>query len=112
FLLDMERVFEGYVTRGVAASFAGRDRYRVEVQPLRVANRPAAGQPDIHLRPDVLVERDREPWVVVDAKWKDLADAGPSADDVYQVLAYCAALGAGRGVLVYPGRRDRAWEYE
>jgi hypothetical protein len=112
FLLDMERVFEGYVTRGVVASFAGRDRYRVAVQPLHVANRPAAGQPDIHLRPDILVERDGEPWVVVDAKWKDLADAGPAADDVYQVVAYCAALGAGRGVLVYPGRRDRAWDYE
>ena len=32
--------------------------------------------------------------------------------DLYQVLAYCTALGLGRGVLVYPGRRDRVWEYE
>src|SRR5262249_30155697 len=48
FLLDMERVFEGYATRGIVESFAGRERYRVDVQPWHVANRPAAGQPDIH----------------------------------------------------------------
>ncbi|HEX5272799.1 MAG TPA: hypothetical protein VFW33_20015 [Gemmataceae bacterium] len=112
FLLDMGRVFEGYVTRGVVASFAGRDRYRVEVQPRYAANRPVAGRPDIHVRPDVLVARDGEPRVVVDAKWKDLAAAPPPPDDVYQVLAYCTALGAGRGVLVYPGRRDRTSDYD
>jgi 5-methylcytosine-specific restriction enzyme subunit McrC len=112
FLLDMDRVFEAYVTRGLASSFAGRARYRLDVQPRHVANRPAAGQPDIHLRPDLVLSRDGRPEVVVDAKWKDLAGAAPEADDVYQVLAYCAALGAGRAVLVYPGRRDRAREYE
>jgi hypothetical protein len=30
---------------------------------------------------------------------------------VYQVLAYCAALGIGRAALVYPGRRSRRWDY-
>jgi 5-methylcytosine-specific restriction enzyme subunit McrC len=112
FLLDMERVFEGYVTRGIVESFAGRGRYRVDVQPRHVANRPVAGQPDIHLRPDVVLVRDGEPQVVVDAKWKDLAGAPLVTDDLYQVLAYCTALGVGRGVLVYPGRRDRTWDYE
>ncbi len=112
FLLDMERVFEGYVTRGIVDSFAGRSGFRVEVQPRYVANRPVAGQPDIHLRPDVLITRDGRPEVVVDAKWKNLADSPLVTDDVYQVLAYCTALGVGRGVLVYAGRRDRAWDYE
>jgi 5-methylcytosine-specific restriction enzyme subunit McrC len=112
FLLDMERVFEGYVTRGIGESFAGRERYRVDVQPRHVANRPVAGQPDIHLRPDVVLARDGEPLVVIDAKWKDLAGAPLVTDDLYQVLAYCTALGVGRGVLVYPGRRDGRWDYE
>jgi 5-methylcytosine-specific restriction enzyme subunit McrC len=112
FLLDMERVFEAYVTRGIVEWFAGRQRYRVDVQPRHVANRPVAGQPDIHLRPDVVLSCDDRPAVVVDAKWKDLAGSPLMTDDVYQVLAYCTALGVGRGVLVYPGRRDRAWDYE
>jgi len=50
--------------------------------------------------------------VVVDAKWKDLAGSPLLTHDIYQVLAYCTALGVGRGVLVYPGRRSRAWDYE
>jgi 5-methylcytosine-specific restriction enzyme subunit McrC len=112
FLLDMERVFEGYLTRGIVEAFAGRERYRVEVQPRHVANRAAAGQPDIHLRPDVVLSRDGEPQVVIDAKWKDLAGSPLVTEDVYQVLAYCTALGVGRGVLVYSGRRDRSWDYE
>jgi 5-methylcytosine-specific restriction enzyme subunit McrC len=111
FLLDMERVFEGYLTRGITGAFAGRPRWRVDVQPRHVANRPVAGQPDIHLRPDVVLARDGRPEVVVDAKWKDLASS-LMIDDVYQVLAYCTALGVGRGVLVYPGRRDRTWDYD
>ncbi len=112
FLLDMDRVFEGHVTRGIVDSFAGRERYRVEVQPRHVANRPVAGQPDIHLRPDVLIAHDGEVRVVVDMKWKDIAASSPASEDVYQVLAYCSALGAGRGILVYPGRRDRGCDYE
>ncbi len=112
FLLDMERIFEGYVTRGIGEAFAAKGRYRVEVQPRYVANRPVAGQADIQMRPDVVLLRDGRVEVVIDAKWKDLAGAPLVTDDVYQVLAYCTALGVGRGVLVYPGRRDRAWDYE
>ncbi len=75
------------------------------------ANRPSAGQPDIPMRPDVLIERHGAPVVVLDAKWKRPSGSLPVADDLYQVLAYAAALGVRRAVLVYPGRRDRAWTY-
>jgi len=112
FLLDMERVFEAYVTRGIVSAFAGRDRYRIDVQPGHIANRPVAGQPDIHLRPDVVLARDGQAEIVIDAKWKDQTGSPLVTDDVYQVLAYCTALGVGRGVLVYPGRRDAAWDYD
>jgi 5-methylcytosine-specific restriction enzyme subunit McrC len=112
FLLNMERVFEEYVTRGVIEGCSGRGPFEVAVQPLHVANRPAAGQPDIHMRPDLLLRRDGVQAAVIDAKWKDVEAAAPEAADVYQVLAYSTALGVGRGVLVYPGRRERVWTYE
>ncbi len=111
FLLDMERVFEQYVTRGVQRAFAGRPAYSVAVQPRFVASRPVAGQPDVEMQPDVTVGRGGQTVLVVDAKWKRLKGAPLVTEDLYQVLAYCTALGAGRAVLVYPGRRDRAWEY-
>jgi 5-methylcytosine-specific restriction enzyme subunit McrC len=111
FLLDMDRVFEQYVTGGIVRAFAGSNRYAVAVQPPYLANRPVRGQPDIHLRPDITIDRNGRPAVVVDAKWKRRAGCPVVTEDVYQVIAYATALGARRAVLVYPGRRDRLWRY-
>jgi predicted component of viral defense system (DUF524 family) len=69
------------------------------------------GQPDVQMRPDVLILRGEQPRLVVDAKWKRLTKGPLVTADVYQMLAYCAGLGVDRAVLVYPGRRDRCWEY-
>jgi 5-methylcytosine-specific restriction enzyme subunit McrC len=110
FLLDMERVFERYVTAGVVRAFADRPGYAVAVQPPHLANEPAPDRPDIVLRPDLLVERGGRRLLVVDAKWKRLTRSLVTPD-VYQVLAYATALGARQAVLVYPGKRDRTWDY-
>lgn len=112
FLLPMERLFERYVTRGVQEAFAGRERYRVAVQPLLLANRPLPGQPNVEMRPDVLVYRDGNPALAVDAKWKRAPRTALIPTDLYQVLAYCTALGVPRAALVYPGPSDRTWTYE
>jgi 5-methylcytosine-specific restriction enzyme subunit McrC len=111
FLLDMERVFERYVTEGVARAFAGSARWAVAVQPFFLASQSQAGQPDLHLRPDFTLENSGRLVLIGDAKWKQLSPASLGTTDVYQVLAYCTALGVHRGLLVYPGRRDRCWWY-
>jgi 5-methylcytosine-specific restriction endonuclease McrBC regulatory subunit McrC len=112
FLLDLERAFERYFAAGVVRAFAGTDRGTVRVQPLAAVSRPVAGQDDLTMRPDLLVERGGRAACVVDTKWKRLPRPPLVTADVYQVLAYALAFGAGRAVLVYPGRRDRAWSYE
>jgi 5-methylcytosine-specific restriction enzyme subunit McrC len=111
FLLDLERVFERHVTRGVVEAFSGGD-LAVSVQPAHAVHGLAPGPPEIHLRPDVTVDRSGRPVLVLDAKWKRLRRTALVTPDLYQALAYCAALAVGRAVLVYPGRRRRAWEYE
>jgi 5-methylcytosine-specific restriction enzyme subunit McrC len=111
FLLDMERVFERCVTDGVLRAFAGDAAHTVAVQPLYLVNEPVPGQPDVQMRPDVLILRGEQPRLVVDAKWKRLREGPLVTADVYQILAYCTGLGVNRAVLVYPGRRDRAWTY-
>jgi hypothetical protein len=63
------------------------------------------------MRPDLTIDRNGRPVVVVDAKWKRRASCPVVTEDVYQVIAYATALGARRAVLVYPGRRDRVWQY-
>ena len=111
FLIDMERVFERYVTQGVVAAFRRCGPFDVSVQPLYRANQPVAGQPDIQLRPDVVIHGDGRPLLVVDAKWKRLLGSPLVTPDLYQVLAYCTTLPVRRALLVYPGRRDRVWHY-
>jgi 5-methylcytosine-specific restriction enzyme subunit McrC len=111
FLLDMERVFERYLTAHCVAAWDGKDGLTTSVQPLLRPHSSVAGQPDLSMRPDLILERNGRPVRVVDAKWKRLPQGALLTADVYQVLAYCAALGVERAALVYPGRRGSRWEY-
>jgi 5-methylcytosine-specific restriction enzyme subunit McrC len=111
FLLDMERVFERYVTRGVAEAFALSEEYAVAAQKSYQFHKPVSRGPDLLMRPDVTVERNGRPCLVVDAKWKRTRGVRIPTEDVYQMLAYATGLGVGRAVLVYPGKRERSWEY-
>ena len=110
FLLDMERVFERHVTRGVADAFARSRRWTVSVQVTHTVNQTVADQPDLTMRPDLTIDRQGQPVLVVDAKWKRLPASLVTAD-VYQVLAYGTTMGAERVALVYPGRREKTWQY-
>jgi 5-methylcytosine-specific restriction enzyme subunit McrC len=109
FLLDMERVWEGHVTRTVREAFQGSG-HTVSVQVTHTIGRDADGRPVV-VRPDVTIDRDGRPLLVVDAKWKRPRGGAPAERDLYQVLSYCTTLGVGRAVLVYPGRHDRAAEW-
>jgi 5-methylcytosine-specific restriction enzyme subunit McrC len=111
FLLDMERVFEQYVTGRLVATLDPGGPLSASVQPLLVVNERVAGQPDIHMRPDVVLAHEGERFLVLDAKWKRPTRNRLVTEDLYQMLAYCTALGVSRGVLVYPGDGERVWRY-
>jgi len=106
FLLDLERIFERYVTAGIERVVAD-----CTPQPLLLASLPRLGRPDFRVRPDLLVGPRDRPRLVLDVKWKRLSRAALTIEDVYQVLAHAAVLGAPRAVLVYPGRHNRQWRY-
>jgi 5-methylcytosine-specific restriction enzyme subunit McrC len=109
FLLDLERVFERYVERGLRNGLPPRE---LDAQREFIYHAPVpAGQPPLAGRPDFVVRRDDRVRCVLDAKWKAL-DGPPPAADVHQVLAYAAGLGCHDVRLVYPGRRYLAWRYE
>jgi 5-methylcytosine-specific restriction enzyme subunit McrC len=109
FLLDLERVFERYVERGLGTHLPTAE---IDSQREFCYHAPvAAGQPSLTGRPDLVVRRNRQAACVIDAKWKSL-DGAPPAADVHQVLAYAVGLGCRDVRLVYPGRRWGAWRYE
>jgi len=92
FLLDLERVFERYVTRGIVDAFAGRGRFSVTEQLSQSYDAVESGQPGLLMRPDVTVFEGSEPRAVLDTKWKRLPPHGKVTADLYQLLAYCTAL--------------------
>src|SRR4051812_39548670 len=61
FLLDMERVFERFLTRGVLEAFATSRRYSVSVQTAHTLAGPEAGQPEVIMRPDLTIDRAGRP---------------------------------------------------
>jgi 5-methylcytosine-specific restriction endonuclease McrBC regulatory subunit McrC len=106
FLIDLERLFERYITRGIQNGFLG-SAFRVEEQLLfRLA------ESTVQLRPDVLVRGGEEARLVIDAKWKRLRPGAVHPRDLYQLLAYGSVIGAQRLALIYPGQRDTCYGFQ
>ena len=54
------------------------------------------------MRPDLVVQKDSVSVAVADVKYRRTEDLGDfQQPDVYQLFAYCAALGVPRGLLIY-----------
>ncbi len=101
FLMDLGRVFERYLIRGLQQELAQYPGWEVG------SHRAFTLGPTV-LRPDIVIRRAGSPWAVLDAKWKKVA---AEASDLHQILAYRALTGASRVGLVYPGRSDASAHY-
>lgn len=101
FLIDLGRVFEHYLIRGLQQELAQHPDWDVG------SHRAFALGPTV-LRPDIVIRRAGSPWAVLDAKWKTVA---AKASDLHQILAYRTLTGASRVGLVYPGRSDASVHY-
>jgi 5-methylcytosine-specific restriction enzyme subunit McrC len=55
----------------------------------------------VRIRPDITLWRGARPVLVADAKYKALRPTGFPNADIYQMHAYCTALGLTRGFLIY-----------
>lgn len=96
FLVDMARVFEDFLTAALTEALRPhggwsrpQDRHHLDVDDL------------VAIRPDLVWYKDAEPAAVIDAKYKAEKPAGFPDADLYQMLAYCTALGLPEGHLVY-----------
>lgn len=95
FLVDMNTLFERFVTRVLQTrcppGMRVRDQVRLHLDEERT----------IPIRPDLVVQAGRTVVRVADCKYKPARDDFRSSD-VYQLLAYCTVTGAQEGVLIYP----------
>lgn len=100
FLIDMNQVFEDFVTRRLRTAPAGRlvvlDQFRSHLGDNRT----------VPIRPDLVFQRADRTVFVADVKYK-LAPTGTARTaDYFQLLAYCTALGLAEGVLIYAQTDD------
>jgi 5-methylcytosine-specific restriction enzyme subunit McrC len=95
FLLDLARVFEGYVATGLTEAAPGVVRVQRTI--------PLGGADGLLLRPDLVLEENGRPGTVVDTKWKRIRG---NVADLFQIIAYATAFQTTRSALVYPGRRN------
>lgn len=97
FLFDMARVFEDFLSAAFRTALAPHGG-RCVLQASRHLDEDGA----IRIVPDILyVSDDGDPIAVADAKYKAEKPEGYPDADLYQVLAYCTALGLGEGHLIY-----------
>jgi len=108
FLINMEAVFESFLAQSFAEVLAPR-RHRAEAgdgrHRLDLARR-------VTLRPDITIYHRGCAVGVIDAKYKTLKAGRPSNDDLYQLTAYCTALGLTHGHLVYAAGDPAATRHE
>lgn len=93
----MNQLFEDFVTVALREAFRGSGRTARLQDPHHLDEASV-----IRMRPDfVLYGADGAPSAVVDAKYKAEKRNGYPEPDLYQMLAYCTALGLPEGHLVY-----------
>ena len=96
FLVDMNRLFETFITEVLRES-----------APMGMDVRPQSQlflgmEKKVEMRPDLIVEAEGQTVLVADCKYKRLEPDQFRHHDVYQLLGYCTASDVTRGLLIYP----------
>ena len=104
FMVDMNRLFEQFVTSRLQRELRGRLEVAAQLRPHLDVDRR------VEIRPDLTLRSHGETIGVADLKYK-LTDSDASAEDAaaplarhsdyYQLLAYTTALGLSEGTLIY-----------
>jgi 5-methylcytosine-specific restriction enzyme subunit McrC len=100
FLFDMNKVFEDFVSAALQAGGPVQGQWRGSLDE----------EARVPIRPDLTWWAGQECRAVADVKYK-LASGGTPNSDIYQMLAYCTALGVPRGYLICAAGEEQPSSY-
>lgn len=96
FLLDMNSLFEAFVSRVLKAlepdDLTLQPQYRTYLDYER----------NVRIVPDLVIQSGDATVLVADCKYKRVAEDEYRNHDLYQVISYCISLGTMNGLLIYP----------
>ena len=106
FLMDMNLVFQEFVTQALSGALRVSDRVFLENKIDSLDE-----EDDVPLKPDLTWWDGRSCLFVGDAKYKNLTSERVPNSDLYQLLAYVTALDLPGGLLIYAQSEAEAGTY-
>lgn len=102
FVVSMWKVFEDFVTVALREAITAHGGRGIPQKPWHFDTERSDGRARIPMRIDLLEYDGQTPVMVYDAKYKvSSADGSYPNADLYQMLAYCTAVGLEEATLVY-----------
>lgn len=95
FLVDMNQLFEDFVTQRLRRELRGR------LEVLSQFDTHLAERRQVSIRPDLVFRQQGREILVADIKYKLTDNAQARTSDYYQLLAYTTALDLPEGLLIY-----------